>query len=158
MALIQKSDLSTYVQFTTNIPDRLFDFNRDKAENLDFKPLVSDDFWTIINTGSPGMGEQLETFFDGYCKPVIVHFTMLRFMTEAGINVTQFGLVNPIEPTSQPASDTQRSQMRNQYKSDLQAYLNKFYARLAEMEYTFDGVTYDFDCKPKAQKPFIRAI
>lgn len=158
MALITKSDFSDYVQFTTNIPDRLINYHRDKAEVLDFKPLVSTAFWTIINTGSPGMGPELEDFFNEYIKPVVVHYAMCRFLIEAGVNITQFGLVNPREDTSQPASDAQRGAMRNQYKADLQSYLSKFYARLKEVEYTFDGVVYEFACKRKQTEPFIKAI
>lgn len=158
MALITKSDFSEYVQFTTNIPDRLINYHRDKAEVLDFKPLVPTNFWTIINTGSPGMGTELEDFFNDYCKPILVHYAMCRFLIEAGVNITQFGLVNPREDTSQPASDVQRGAMRNQYKADLQSYLSKFYARLKEAEYTFDGVVYEFACKRKQTGLFIKAI
>lgn len=158
MALITKTDFSEFVQFTTNIPDRLINYHRDKAEVLDFKPLVPSAFWTIINSGSPGMGAELEDFFNEYCKPILVHYAMNRFMIEAGVNITQFGLVSPREDTSQPVSDQQRASMRNQYKSDLQSYLSKFYARLKEVNYTFDGVVYDFDCKRKSRGLFIKAI
>lgn len=158
MALITKTDFSEYVQFTTNIPDRLINYHRDKAEYLDFKPLVPDAFWTIINSGSPGMGVEMEDFFNGYIKPVIVHYAMCRFLIEVGVNITQFGLINPREDTSQPASDGQRAAMRNQYKSDLQSYLSKFYFRLKEVNYIFDGITYEFECKKKAQGLFIKAI
>lgn len=158
MALITKTDFSAYVQFTLNIPDRLIDYHRDKAETLDFKPLVPGAFWTIINTGSPGMGDELEDFFNDYCKPVLVHQAMNRFLIEAGVNVTQYGIVNPLENTSQPASDPQRAGMRNQYKSDLQSYLSNFYARLKEVDYTFDGIRYEFDCKTKQTGLRIKAI
>lgn len=161
MALITKSDFSEFVQFTTNVQDRMIDYHRDKAETLDFKPLVPSAFWTIINTGSPGMGPELEEFFNDYCKPVLVHFFMCRYLIEAGVNVTQFGLTNPLDPngTFQSASDAQRANMRNQYKKDLDSYLSRFNARLAEVNYTFDGVTYDFDCRKKTTtSPFIKAI
>lgn len=158
MALITKAHFNQYVQFTQNIPDRIIDFHILKAETLDFKPLVPADFWTIINTGSPGMGAELETFFDDYIIPILVHFAMLRFLTEAGTNITQFGVVAPREDTSEPASMQLRADIKNQYHADLQAYLNKFYARLKDAEYTFDGVTYDFDCEPKQKKMFIGAI
>lgn len=158
MALITKSDFTTYVQFTANIQDRLLDYHITKAETLDFQPLVPDAFWTNINSTSPALSGDLETFFEDYCKPVLIHFAILRYLIEAGVNLTQFGIVNPLENTSQPASDGQRASMRNQYKSDLQSYLNKFYARLKEVEYTFDGTVYDFDCKVKQQKMIIRAI
>lgn len=158
MALITKSDFSAYVQFTLNTKDRLIDFCITKAETLDFKPLVSADFWTLINGGSPAMGTELEDFFNGYIKPLIVHYAMNRFLIEVGVNQTQFGLVNPLEDTSQPASDQQRASMRNQYKRDLDSYLSIFYARLKEVEYTFDGTVYDFDCRRKGQQIIIKAI
>ena len=158
MALITKSDFSEYVQFTENIKDRLLDFQITKAETLDFQPLVPANFWTNLTTTSPALSGELEDFYTDYCKPVLVHFAMLRYLIEAGVNLTQFGIVNPLENTSQPASDGQRASMRNQYKSDLQSYLAKFYARLKDVEYTFDGVVYDFDCEPKQQKMIIKAI
>lgn len=158
MALITKSDFSAYVQFTENIKDRLLDYHITKAETLDFQPLVPTAFWTNINSTSPALSGELEDFFTDYCKPVLVHFAFLRYLIEAGINITQFGIVNPFENTSQPASDGQRASMRNQYKSDLQSYLNKFYARLKDVSYTLDGVVYDFDCKVKQQKMIIKAI
>lgn len=159
MPLITKSDFSTYVQFTDNVKDRLLDFHILKAEKIDFFPLVPEAFWDIINTGSPGMGTEMEDFFNDYCKPVLVHFAMNRFLIEAGNNITQYGLVVPNEPTSQPASDQARANIRNQYKSDLQVYLNKFYKKLKDVEYTFDGVVYDFDCKVKGNHfPKMRAI
>lgn len=158
MALISKSDFSTYVQFTRNIEDRLLDFHISKAEEIDFKPLVPANFWTAINQASPGMGSELLAFYEDYIKPVLVHQAMLRFLIEAGVNITQFGVVNPTEDTSQPASDQQRASMRNQYKADLAVYLNKFYARLSEVSYTFDGTEYEFSCKRKATGLFIRAI
>lgn len=158
MALITKSDFSTYVQFTENIKDRMIGYHMTKAETLDFKPLVPLAFWTIINTGSPGMGDELETFFDEFCKPVLIHFCILRFLAEHGTNITQFGMVQPTETTSQPATDAARSVVRNQYKSDLQSYLNLFYARLKEVEYTFDGVVYDFTCEPRQNGIRIKAV
>lgn len=158
MALITKADFSAYVQFTENIKDRLIDFCITKAETLDFQPIVPEAFWTNINSTSPALSGDLETFFDDYCKPVLVHMAILRFLIEAGVNLTQHGIVNPFENTSQPASDGQRASMRNQYKSDLQSYLNKFYARLKEVEYTIDGTVYDFDCRSKQQKMIIKAI
>lgn len=158
MALITKADFNQYVQFTQNVPDRILDFHILKAEKIDFFPLVPDAFWTIINTGSPGMGTELEAFFDEYIKPVVVHFAMLRFMNEAGRNITQFGLVVPREDTSEPASDSARGDVRNQYKADLQSHLTKFYKALSVAEYTFDRVEYDFECKNRETNLFIRAI
>lgn len=160
MALVTKADFSEFVQFTTNTQDRMINYHRDKAETLDFKPLVPASFWTIINTGSPGMGAELEAFFTDYCKPVLVHFFMCRFLVETGVNVTQFGLVNPQDPqgTFTTATDIQRASMRNAYKKDLDSYLTNFYARLKEVDYTFDGIQYDFNCKNKASNLFIRAI
>lgn len=158
MALITKTDFSEFVQFTANIPDRLINYHRDKAETLDFKPLVPADFWNIINTGSPGMGAELESFFSAYIKPIIVHYSLVRFLVEHGRNITQFGVVVPLEDTSEPVSDRARADMRNQYKADLQAYLNKFYQRLAEVHYTFDGVQYDFNGKQRQKEIFIKAI
>lgn len=136
----------------------MIDFQITKAETLDFKPLVPDAFWTDINSASPPMGTELESFFNDYCKPILVHQALLRFLVEHGTNITQFGVVQPIESTSQPASDSARASMRNQYKSDLQSYLSKFYARLKEVSYTFDGTVYDFDCRKKQQNLIIRAI
>lgn len=158
MALIIKSDFSQYVQFTENIKDRMLDFHIEKAENLDFKPLVPDAFWTAINSYSPGMGVELAAFVEDYVKPVVIHQAMNRFLIEAGVNITQFGIVNPTEETSQPASDAQRANMRNQYKADLAVYLSKFYARLNTVKYTFDGTEYEFNCKRKASGLSIHAI
>lgn len=158
MALISKSDFSQYVQFTTNIQDRLLDYHILKAEEIDFKPLVPDAFWTIINTGSPGMGTEMEDFFNDYVKPIVIHFALLRFLVEHGRNITQFGVVIPRENTSEPASDTARADVRNQYKSDLQVYLKKFYKKLSDASYTFDGTVYDFDCKGKQTRLMIKAI
>lgn len=158
MALINKSDFSTYVQFTQNITDRMLDFFILKAETLDFKPTVPAAFWSAINSSSPAMGAELTDFFEDYCKPVLVHQAFLRFLVEHGTNITQYGIINPQEDTSQPASPESRASMRNAYKSDLQSYLAKFYARLKEMNYTLDGTVYDFGCKPKKQRLFISAI
>lgn len=144
MALLTKSDLTSYVQFTNNIPDRLFEFHRDKAETLDFKPRIPIELWDKLNEVSPGSGAELTDFFTDYIKPILAHFFILRYLVEAGRNLTQFGLVVPAEPTSQQASDQNRAEVRNSYKRDLDAYLNLFYARLKEVSYTFDNTAYDF--------------
>lgn len=105
------------------------------------------------------MGAELEEFFNVYCKPILVHYALTRFLVEHGRNITQFGVVTPREDTSEPVSDQARADVRNQYKKDLDSYLSLFYARLEEVEYTFDGTVYDFDCKKKASpSPFIKAI
>lgn len=158
MVLATKEDFSTYVQFTTNIPDRLITYHRDKAETLDFKPLVPAAFWTKIIQSSPGIGAELQDFIDDYIKPIIIHFAMLRFLVEHGRNITQFGLVVPIENTSQPAANTDRADVRNQYNKDLQSYLKLFYSRLKEVSYTFDGTVYNFDCNRKQTRILIKAI
>lgn len=162
MALILKTDFTEYIQFTNNVPDRLVDFHLKKAEELDFKPLLPTELWDKIKEVSPGMGAELSEFFTDYCKPVIIHFTILRFLVEAGRNITQFGLIVPFEPTSTPASDKSRAEVRNSYKKDLDSYLNLFYAQLKEVSYTFDSTVYSFDsdaCKTfKRNNLTIRAI
>ncbi len=158
MSLITKSDFSEFVQFTNNIQDRLINASILKAETLDFEPLVSATFWTDINSTSPPMGSELQAFFDNFCKPILVHFAMNRYLIEAGKNITQFGLVVPVEPTSEPVSDRGRADMRNQYKSDLQSYLAKFYKELCRVSYTFDGTVYDFDCRVKQTGIRIQAV
>lgn len=158
MALITKSDFSTYVQFTTNIPDRILDYHILKAEQMDFFPLVPEAFWTRINQSSPALSDDIQDFVDYFVKPLLIHFTILRFLVEHGRNITQYGVVVPKEDTSEPVTDTARNEIRNQYLRDTQVLLKNFYNELHTVEYSFEGVKYEFDCKTKQKKIMIKAV
>lgn len=158
MALIAKSDFTTYVQFTSNIQDRLIDYHINRAEQMDFKPVVPDAFWTKINEGSPGPGTELTSFINTYIKPILVLSAYVRFLVEHGSNITQFGITHESHPDITQVTDKRRAEIRTQYQHDLNVYWTKFYNELEDNSYTFDSVVYDFDCVRKRKNPKITAV
>lgn len=159
MALAQKSDFPTYVQFTENIEDRLLDFHISDAETLDFAPRVPVLFYdnvVISQTASPA--NELNAFWQTYIIPLIVLFSYQRYLLWAGRQNTQYGLVQIREDTSEPITRQDRADLINDIKSKTNVYLTRFYNELRAKSHTFDGVVYNFDICHRKVSLKIRAV
>lgn len=144
--LIQKSDFNTYVQFTQNIEDRIIDFHIRDAENFDFAPKMPDAFYDALQEDT-SPADELYTFRITYVTPLLVLLAYQRFLLWAGRSITQYGLRQINEDTSVEISDKARAELINDIKSKCNIVWTTFYNALKDAEYTFDGVTYDFDCE-----------
>lgn len=157
MALITKADFVNYVNFTTNIEDRILDFHISDAENFDFVPRVPAAFYSEISSqASPA--DELETFRIGYVVPLLVCFAYKRFLLWQGRSITQYGIRQINEDTSVEVSDKARGELIDDIKSKINVYLTRFYNRLKEVDYTFDGVQYDFDICARKQIIKVRGV
>lgn len=166
--LIDKTDFGTYVKFSDNIPARDVDFQCKDAQNFDLYPIspvavisgnnLVTDIENNINV-SPVTRPELISFFDDFVKPFLVCKAYSRFLLWAGRNITQYGLRVNNEDTSTEVTDKARAEMIADINHKANVYLARMQDELNDVELTFDGIVYDFDCKtkPRAQTK-IRAI
>jgi hypothetical protein len=89
---------------------------------------------------------ELGTFQNKYLRPYLVFSTYRRFLLWAGRNVTQYGLRDMREDTSDPVSDESRAALISDMKIKGQIWENRFKNYLCEVNWTFDGVNYTIDC------------
>ena len=156
---LTKQDIATYFEWTNNILDKDIDPHIRRARDKDFKPIVPIAFYDAFlaeTCGSPTT--ELCTFYNDFIKPLWAAFTFQRYLLWAGANVTQFGLVRNLEPTSEPISDKQRGELMNDVQGDINTYLADFYRELNDNLNIFDGVEYDFACVNKKSTLKIRPI
>lgn len=159
MALVTKSDFISVVQFTENISDRILDFHISDAENFDFVPRVSAAFYAAVQISASPANEMTD-FRENFVKPLIVCYAFQRYLLWAGRSVTQYGLVQIKEDTSDAITRQDRADLINDIKSKANVYLTRFYNELTAINYTIDGVVYSFDSTCESRKPVmkIRAV
>lgn len=148
MSLITKLDFTAdRVPFTQNLDNRLIEPYITKAQKQDFKPLVSDAFYTAITAETPTA--EIQTFLDDYVKEFLVYATMARFLAYHGNIIAQNGMREYVDNTSQPISDTSRAQLIKEAEKDMKIALSVMMKEASDVSYTWDGVVYNFnsDCE-----------
>lgn len=145
MALVQKADFGSFVQWTNNIPDDLIDFHIKKVEEVDLPNLIEEEMTSALLELDEVDSPELFEFFTKYVKPVIILRSASRFLVQHGVNVTQFGLTVPTDPrqTFTPASKGSRSDMKDQVDGDRRIYETRMFKELARVNWTLDDIQFD---------------
>jgi hypothetical protein len=86
---------------------------------------------------------QLLNFFENYIKPFWVCKAASRFLLWHGRNVTQFGLRNMLDDTSEAISDKARGELIDDIDRKAAHYKTQINLYLKQVEYTFDGTVYE---------------
>lgn len=98
-----------------------------------------------INPGD-WLVNELGTFYYNYLIPYLVFKCYGRFLLWAGRNITQYGLRQNTEDTSESVSDAGRSALIADINVKGNIWYNRFKNRLCTVNYTFDSVKYTIDC------------
>lgn len=105
---------------------------------------------------------ELGTFYINYIKPFLVFKTFGRFLLWVGRNITQYGLREMNEETSNPVTDEGRSALIKDIKGKGSIWQNRVSNYLCNVHWTFDTVKYEIDTdvyKENPRKTFnIRAV
>lgn len=87
----------------------------------------------------------LMAFYVDYIKPYIVMSAYSRFLLWHGANVTQFGLRQINEESSQQITDKWRGELLQDIKAKINIYLSNLNKRFNDVSGAFDGTTYTID-------------
>jgi len=141
---LTKTELATYSQFTTNITDRLIDPHILNARKYDVQPYLTADMMTAILALADDATNELATFYTDYVKEVWALSTYIRFMTEHGINITQFGVTKQSDPrgTFNQVGENERATILRMKRSDQCVAIALMTDRLKAVKFTFDSVVY----------------
>lgn len=154
--LITKADLPAYVQFSTNIEDRLVNFHTTNAQVYDLEVRLGAELYNdliLLPTvpPAPDTRAQLRSFYENYVKRYLALNVYCRFMAEHGTNITQYGVTQLGDPggTFTQATEERRAIFLKQYRSDMDVAMTRMFNRLKDVNYTFDSISYD---KEKSEK------
>lgn len=146
-----KSDFPTYVQFSTNIEDRLLDFQIKAAYTKDLKikfgavmeEIYNADYQTVDDfvTAEPELG----AFYRDYILEHWILSAYKRFIAHHGLNVTQFGLTKQSDPdgTFTQSTGDERAIIMRQINHDISITETEVFRKLEDVNWTFDGDTYE---------------
>lgn len=142
--LIIDSEFRAQVRLGANVGknNELDPFIRD-FQITEFEPLVSDVFYSDI-TGDLSLRPELQSFLDEYIKPYLIYGTYEKFLLWHGRNVSQFGLRQNNEDTSEAISDKARGELMADARGQANIYLNKMNRQLLKVNHKFDSVTYEY--------------
>jgi hypothetical protein len=92
------------------------------------------------------------SFFINFVKPFLVCAAYYRFLNWHGANVTQFGIRQINEDTSNEVSEGRRGELMADINNKKQHYLSLMLKRFSDVAYTFDEVKYETtDCNTPAR-------
>lgn len=95
---------------------------------------------------------EVMSFFTAFVKPFLVCASYYRFLNWHGANVTQFGIRQINEDTSNEVSEGRRGELMADINNKKQHYLSLMLKRFSDVAYTFDEVKYETtDCNTPAQ-------
>jgi hypothetical protein len=142
--LIIKSEFRTFCKLGANVgkDSELDSFIQDMQE-LEFRSTMDEPFYIDV-TGDLSNKPQLQSFLDTYIKPYLICGAYEKFLLWHGNNVSQFGIRNNIEDTSQQVSDKTKGELLADIKRKTNAYLSIMTRELYRSNYTFDGIVYTF--------------
>lgn len=104
--------------------------------NTDSEPSSSNTDWAEI---------QLMSFWTDYVKPYFRACAYYNFLNWHGANVTQYGLRQNQEDTSQEVSDKRKGELMASVAGKKDSYLARLTKRFDDMANTFDGTQYQYD-------------
>lgn len=109
--------------------------------------------WTLL---------ELESFWYAHVKIYVAFNALSRYSVYAGKNFTQFGVVKPFEPTSQPADPREVAAIIKDLENKMNIEFTLMSNALEDANWEFDGTTYTQPVEapsPKRMKKFgINAI
>lgn len=155
--LIIKSEFITYVKLGANVSKNgdIESYIKDMQE-LEFKPIVPNDFYLAI-TGTLTSTSELQALLNDYVKPYLISGSYEKFLLWHGRNVSQYGLRENNEDTSVGISDKARAELMADIRRKTNIYQAEMLNQIKEANYTFDGVTYNFNsCEVSKAKPQMR--
>lgn len=143
--LIISSEFRDHVKLGANVgkSGELETYIRKFQENK-FKPIVPSAFYTDI-TGSLTSRPELNTFLQDYVKPFLISGAYENFLLWHGRNVSQFGLRQNNEETSEAISDKARAELMADIRSETNVCLADMTKQWSDLNYTFDGTAYGFN-------------
>ena len=154
--LIIKSEFRSQVKLGANVgtSDELDSYIQ-KFQEKKFKPIVSSDFYTALLALPDTNKPELQTFLDEYIKPFLINGTYETFLLWHGRNISQYGLIQNREDTSDAISDKARAELMTDIRNDMNVCMAEMMRKLKESNYTFDSVIYNFsgDCNIVKAKP-----
>jgi hypothetical protein len=157
-----KEQFKEFTQFTDNVDDRILNFQIKQSYSKNLVPKFGDLITTIYNSEAENADElaeskpELAAFYTDYMLEYWILSAYRRFFSQHGINVTQFGLTRTADPegTFTPANGDDRAIIMRQVSSDINVLETSLYRRLCEVNWTFDGVTFNNpDTESRKQTP-----
>jgi hypothetical protein len=104
--------------------------------NTNSKPSAANTDWSEI---------QLMSFWTDYVKPYFLACAYYNFLNWHGANVTQYGLRQNQEDTSQEVSDKRKGELMASVSGKKDSYLARLTKRFNDVNKTFDEVVYEYD-------------
>lgn len=150
---ITKADFAEYVDIPHNFPDsRLLRHIKDAAR-FQLKPALNSQklYNALIETQITEFSA-LDDFWKDYVKPFWVYAAFCEFELRHGIDVTQMGMKQHIDSTSDNITDKQRSELLASDKSKRNVYEADMLRELANQNRTFDDEYYPEDKADKVLK------
>ncbi len=140
--LIIKSEVESYVKIGANVSkNEAIESAIKDMQEFEFKPIVALTFYNALIT-TPGI--ELQLFLETYIKPYLILGAYEKFLLWHGRNVSQYGLRENNEDTSTPISDKARGELMADIRNKANIRLLEMDKQLNLVNYTFDGITYDF--------------
>ena len=140
--LIIQSDFDSYCRLSNNIKKSELDIPIKDAQ-LELLSWIPDVMYTDLMNNLDSKPE-LTTLFNEYIKPVLVLTAYYKFILWHGRNISQFGIRQNNEDTSEEISDKARGELMADVQSRKSAYLNVLKDKMDEDNYTYDSVEYNF--------------
>lgn len=125
-----------------------------EAQDQDLRPVLGDglyyDFMTKFYDTGDAMYSNYQNllngttytydgqtiYFDGL-KPMVVYYTLARFVQNNPVNIVRFGVVQKVVPQSQPVDAVMLRQVVNEMKSNAQTYKNQVDKFLLQNQSTY---------------------
>lgn len=146
-----KSEFPNFVQMTTNIEDRLLNFQIENAFYYDLKPKLgslAEDIYNLA-TGDETKPETL-AFYNNFVKRVWILLTYRRLVTNHGNNITQYAITKFRDPagTTEQISPQERANIINETSRDISVAETNMFTELSTKNWTFDNTAYRKMCAP----------
>ena len=142
--LIIKSEFNKYVKLGANVSkDDTLDIYIKDMQELEFRPTMDDSFYNDL-IGDLTSRPELKLFLDDYIKPYLICGAYEKFLLWHGANISQFGLRQNNEDTSDEISDKRRGELLADIRRKTNTYQSIMNRELKVSNYTFDGTIYTF--------------
>jgi hypothetical protein len=152
--LILKTDFAEFVDVPANLPDAKIVRYIVDAELFDLKPALNSKALYANLKSLPAVDDSTDlwSFYNVFVKPFLVYSAFCRFELRHGVNVTQYGMRENTETTSEAISDKRRGELLADDRSKRNVYLSVLLKELADQRRTFDGVIFTEDDAPRKNK------
>jgi hypothetical protein len=163
--LITKADFPPIVRVSLNVKDSEINPHIEDATLYDLpNKLPSTLLLALLELpavpADPETQPELRAFYNKYLKRYLVLISYIRFISEHGINITQFSVTKTKDPqgTFDQATDGERSRIIRNKTSDANTTLAMMNTYLGDVKYKIDGVYYGSNQTPAKPSIGISAI